>query len=63
MLSFICGRNVGASLDDTRRLCWFLHGLLCCFKHVIIVVCSVYIARYALDMTHVQCCQGNMLAQ
>jgi hypothetical protein len=31
--------------------CWFLHELLCCFNHVIIVVCSVYIAKYGSDMT------------
>jgi len=24
---------------------WFLHELLCCFNHVIIVVCSVYIVK------------------
>lgn len=51
MLSFICGTNVGANVDCTRRLWWFLHELLCCFNHVVIVVCSVYIARYGPDMT------------
>jgi len=53
MLSFTCGRNVGANVDYTRRLCSFLHELLCCFNRVIIVVCSVYIARYGSDVTHV----------
>lgn len=58
MLSFICGRIVGANVDYTRRLCWFLHELFC-YLNYIIVVCSVYVARFALDMSHVQCCQGN----
>lgn len=62
LLSCICGRNVGANVDYTRRLCWFLHELFCYFNHVIIV-CSLYIARYGSDMTHVHCCQGNMLTQ
>lgn len=43
ILCFSCGRNVGANVDYTRRLCLFGQELLCYFKHIMIlfVVCPV----------------------
>jgi len=62
-IEFHMWKKCGSQFGLYQKTLLLLHGLLCCFKRVIIVVCSVYIAKYGLDMTHVQCCQGNMLTQ